>query len=698
MNTVRDAKPIIKDILPPELLGSIISYFCSHCVDDIEDEDNEANVKVLMALTQTSREFRSVAMPILFHSLGPHLPSTYVLRVLDHQPDLAHMAITQSESIDKTQSSLVDAEMCLAMVLCSGMERLKIRMSDNQHKEMFPNLRHLDIDKTQSTNFSLCDPEPILLLRGAPCLQTLIFRAPRGERHVHQKSDSGIQQFCAGVTNITELQILGLPFFEGDWQTRALERILGAAQNLKSFKFVGVGDGIWQSHVHSDTPPAQLLWFLNPQTQKTLQRLSLDFNRANSRLQRKSITPQQIRQFTSLDTLQLDPSCYCTKRMTEEGIVEQETYLVDFLPQTVQTLTIFLDRWARYGLVYDSTLLAQRVVSGEFPNLKRVEVEAPIWRMKAPALGVSLYDNWAKEQWAKLSGLEVCLAIGTGLVIFNVTLGFGKDQSDVDPAVVPTIALTGTIFGIFGVLSASWSKSSFALTLIRLVDGWMSWFLWFLIISTNIIMDLVIVFSFVKCTPAEKVWHSSLPGTCWNPMVATYYNIFAGAFSGLVDLILCAIAWTIIWKLSIRTREKIGVGIALTFGIFAAAAAAAKCYKMLGLSSKNRTLDRVGIIIWSTTECAVTIMAASIPVMRILILRIYRRTPDQVSNRPLRTLRIISTRDKKASTNNTMPSYNTEGINMLAEDGLRDLSLPSRTISARQNDNDILEYTVRLGS
>ncbi|RKL08250.1 hypothetical protein BFJ68_g9597 [Fusarium oxysporum] len=122
----------------------------------------------------------------------------------------------------------------------------------------------------------------------------------------------------------------------------------------------------------------------------------------------------------------------------------------------------------------------------------------------------------------------ICLAIGTGLVIFNVTLGFGKDMSEVDPAVVPKIALTGTIFGLFAVLSAAWSKTSFALTLIRLVDGWMSWFLWFLIIATNITMDLVIVFSFVKCTPAKKVWHSSLPGTCWNPMVATYYNIFAG--------------------------------------------------------------------------------------------------------------------------------------------------------------------------
>ena len=119
--------------------------------------------------------------------------------------------------------------------------------------------------------------------------------------------------------------------------------------------------------------------------------------------------------------------------------------------------------------------------------------------------------------------------------------------------------------------------------LIRLVDGWMNWFLWFLIVSMNIIMNLVIVFSFIKCTPAEKVWRSSVQGTCWNPLVATYYNIFAGgkllfssdsfsltlgaAYSGVVDLVLCILAWMIIWKLSMRTREKVGVGIALTFGV-----------------------------------------------------------------------------------------------------------------------------------
>ncbi|TXC06080.1 hypothetical protein FocTR4_00010821 [Fusarium oxysporum f. sp. cubense] len=640
--------------------------------------------------------------------------------------------------IETAQFSAVDAEMCLAMALCSDIERLKIQISDDRimgksmhfellytlldkfkHEKILPNLRHVDIDKSECFKFSLCDPEPILLMRAAPRLETLILRGPGGETYADQNSDSDIQEFCSGVRNITEFQILGLPFFTGStgsWQTLELERILGAAQNLNTFNLTNPVNRVPQ-----------------PTNSKTLQRLSLNLDSRLEPSQRnlkkpQPITPQQIKQFTNLTTLEVDSSCYYShtvQRNRDGVIVEQETYLVDFLPQAVQNLTIFFNKSARYEIMDDITYLGQRAVAEDFPKLKRVQIDAPI-RYTMPGSD-SWDDDWDNEQLAKLSaemdvrkeefqeafvgsGVDtqfrtcetlspvkqavgkICLAIGTGLVIFNVTLGFGKDMSEVDPAVVPKIALTGTIFGLFAVLSAAWSKTSFALTLIRLVDGWMSWFLWFLIIATNITMDLVIVFSFVKCTPAKKVWHSNLPGTCWNPMVATYYNIFAGAFSGLVDLILCVIAWTIIWKLSMRTREKIGVGIALTFGVFAAATAAAKCYKMLGLSSKNRTLDRVGIIIWGTTECAVTIMAASIPVMRILVLRVYRRTPDQISNRPLRTLRVISTLDKRASTNNTMPSYNTEeGANMLTEEGLRDLSLPSRTISARQNDIGLYE-------
>ncbi|RBQ78694.1 hypothetical protein FVER14953_13239 [Fusarium verticillioides] len=289
----------------------------------------------------------------------------------------------------------------------------------------------------------MCDPEPIFLLRRAPRLQTLIFRSPIVLAET-QYNDAAIQDFCAAVANLTELQIEGLgPFFPGSWQTRALEKILGAAQNLKKFKFVDVCGDIWPEDVPL-VPATELLEFLSPRTKKILQHLRLDLDRVLGRptSEQRPITPQQIKQFTSLRTLELDPSCYCTRRtrdgvdiqefmsfdMTSQpqgstptiaSVFELETHLVEFLPQTVETLTIvceardvshryiftaFFDRMALYGLAYDTTLLAQRVVSGEFPNLKRVQVDAPI-RCVMHMINSS-DDVFEHQQRVKLSEME----------------------------------------------------------------------------------------------------------------------------------------------------------------------------------------------------------------------------------------------------------------------------------------------------
>ncbi|KAF5543988.1 hypothetical protein FNAPI_9515 [Fusarium napiforme] len=492
METVPDLNPTITEILPPEVIILIISCFCSHCSNHIGDDNSAANARVLVALTQTCMYLRSIAMPILFHSPGPHLPSTYFFRVADCQPNLArtvkHLCLPFSTpkgssiikdsalftrfadrlSLDpkwpETATSwVVDDEKSLALALFSGIQRLEIQIEEDEdygygrqfdllysllkggkHQVIFQNLRHLEIDRTDCIDFSICDPEPIFLLGRAPRLQTLIFRGPVVLSEPPY-NDSVIQDFCTGVANLTELQIEGLgPFFPGSWQTRALEKILGAAQNLKTFKFVDVcGDICWPEDVPM-VSATELLEFLNPRTKKTLQHLRLDLDRVLGRptCEQRPITPQQIKQFTSLRTLELDPSCYCT-RLVRDGVdieqfmsfdptsqpqgstpaitsvFEKETHLVEFLPQTVETLTIvceardvshryifttFFDRMALYGLASDTTLLAQRVVSGEFPNLRRVQVDAPI-RCVMHMIDYS-DDDLEHQQRVKLSEME----------------------------------------------------------------------------------------------------------------------------------------------------------------------------------------------------------------------------------------------------------------------------------------------------
>lgn len=81
----------------------------------------------------------------------------------------------------------------------------------------------------------------------------------------------------------------------------------------------------------------------------------------------------------------------------------------------------------------------------------------------------------------------------------------------------------------FGIIALCTSKSSFAVTLLRLaVAKWQTCVLWFIILSLNISLGLCALFLFVQCDPVEKAWNLSTPGTCWPQSVTIGFSIFAG--------------------------------------------------------------------------------------------------------------------------------------------------------------------------
>jgi len=79
------------------------------------------------------------------------------------------------------------------------------------------------------------------------------------------------------------------------------------------------------------------------------------------------------------------------------------------------------------------------------------------------------------------------------------------------------------------ILSVSLSKTSFAITLLRFApQKWQRHTIWFVIISLNIVMTLVVVLQYAQCNPIEKRWDATLPGRCYDHHVIIYYSMFAG--------------------------------------------------------------------------------------------------------------------------------------------------------------------------
>ncbi|RKU41325.1 hypothetical protein DL546_004840 [Coniochaeta pulveracea] len=254
---------------------------------------------------------------------------------------------------------------------------------------------------------------------------------------------------------------------------------------------------------------------------------------------------------------------------------------------------------------------------------------ASIWVMNVLALGfliARVYCKFLRHRglwWDDgiLIASYLCITIETGLLTYSVSLGYGSHVWDYPPELMPRIfdlLKVINLCGTFSLTAAIWSKTSFALTLLRLTEGWTKQLIWFIIISMNIAMGCSALFVWVQCTPVSKSWNPTVEGTCWAPDVLVHYNIFSAAYSGTMDITLALLPWKLIWGLQMRKQEKVGVAFAMSCGLFAGITAIIKTTKITAMLSAD-FYDGIDLFIWGNAESCVTIIAASIPILRVLI-------------------------------------------------------------------------------
>ncbi|OIW31929.1 hypothetical protein CONLIGDRAFT_572094 [Coniochaeta ligniaria NRRL 30616] len=222
------------------------------------------------------------------------------------------------------------------------------------------------------------------------------------------------------------------------------------------------------------------------------------------------------------------------------------------------------------------------------------------------------------DDWVLIASWLATLA-GTICTTIAIGLGFGKRGYEIPFDNFGTLIVVGLLSVTFDIIGQAWSKTSFAITILRISEGKLRVFIWFAIISMNVLLGLGAMSFWVQCSPIEKSWNPLVPGVCWDPRVAIVYGIFASGYSGVMDLVLAILPWNIIMSLQMKTKEKIGVALAMSMGVFAAASAFIKCSAMPELASQDFSHDGIPLVIWGIAEAAVTIMAASVPMLRILV-------------------------------------------------------------------------------
>lgn len=129
-------------------------------------------------------------------------------------------------------------------------------------------------------------------------------------------------------------------------------------------------------------------------------------------------------------------------------------------------------------------------------------------------------DTILVASWTALLGYVILATI-----IFDTVNAQRNSGLPISTDALNRLATLGICSTTLAITTQSWSKTSFAITLLRISDGWLSYFLWAVIVSMNVLFGLGALFLWVGCSPLEKAWHPRVAGTCWDPSFNVVFGI-----------------------------------------------------------------------------------------------------------------------------------------------------------------------------
>ncbi len=119
------------------------------------------------------------------------------------------------------------------------------------------------------------------------------------------------------------------------------------------------------------------------------------------------------------------------------------------------------------------------------------------------------------------------LIVNGAILTVTVRMGYGRHSWDLPTATLRQLPLLANVGGTFSILAAVWSKTSFAITLLRITQGWTKTVVWWAIITMNIAMHMTALLVWIQCSPVEKSWRPLIEGTCFPIDRIVEYNMFS---------------------------------------------------------------------------------------------------------------------------------------------------------------------------
>ncbi|ESZ97602.1 hypothetical protein SBOR_2003 [Sclerotinia borealis F-4128] len=170
----------------------------------------------------------------------------------------------------------------------------------------------------------------------------------------------------------------------------------------------------------------------------------------------------------------------------------------------------------------------------------------------------------------------------------------------------------------------TWSKSAFAVTLLRMTNTWQKAICVIIIIVLNVLLVLKVFVDWSKYCGKDGYqndWRMS--GFCVDYQAAYNIKVAGNIFNIVADFVLALFPWMVTWKLRISLKEKIALCITMSLGVVVAIISAVRTAWMQDPSVdayNDYYFWRQGLsMVWYSAEVAGTIIVQSIPLMRPLV-------------------------------------------------------------------------------
>jgi len=228
-----------------------------------------------------------------------------------------------------------------------------------------------------------------LLLELSPRLEALVLRGRDGVKPKCLEKAFFAEKVRPALESLLEIQMIGWDLTRRGTDSYVLEQFLTSTKRLRTFMYLSSVKNPdlfsdWELGLfHYEHPPRHLINILL-RVQSSLQHLTLDFGERG--LTRDPsldthdiiIDCRQLKQFTNLETLEIDQFCYCPHQLGRPNRgQERTTYLADMLPITIRKLIISFPRYMGGHQCLDCILhLGQRVMVRDFPFVEHIEINA----------------------------------------------------------------------------------------------------------------------------------------------------------------------------------------------------------------------------------------------------------------------------------------------------------------------------------